>query len=557
MKSMIKNRLIIAILFATSFLMLPSCNEEKILEEIPLDFYSPENSYTRPEHYEAAITYLYDKTRNVFYNNDDKKGFSLISGSDYLRDARNDGSFSMGDYRLLTPSSVQPDYWWRQLYGIISQANTIIDRIGGASYSDENARTQMIAEAKFFRGFAYRALACLFGGVPLIVNETTTPRRDLVRATREETFQQAANDLRFAAENLPAKKNVKNIGRVNSAAGYHFLAEVYLALEKPDSAVIAASAVLDNPDFSLMNKRFGSRKKDNGNPWWDLFQMGNMNSQENTEAIWVAQIEPDDGRSGVGNYKIERICGCVYWQLKDPKGVDGFIGPTTQNGGRGAGYLGPTAYWVDELWRSDWYNDQRNQEPNMIRDWVYDNPKSEFYGMKVSENKGTNYDTKYYCYPFQSKITQRGDHPSYLYANEANKSIGLLSSSAMKTYHDQYFARLAETYLIRAEAYFWDGFPDKAAADINKVRERVGAHPITAEDVTIDYILDERLRELSFEEPRILTLGRLGLVYDRVSRYNDYIEGATITEYNNLYPIPYSEIERNTEAVLEQNPGYE
>ncbi|MBQ9892961.1 MAG: RagB/SusD family nutrient uptake outer membrane protein [Bacteroidales bacterium] len=550
-------RFISAIVAASSLLMLCSCNEEKILEEIPLDFYSPENSYVRPEHYEAAITHLYDKTRNIFYNNDDKKGFALISGSDYLRDARNDGSFSMGDYRLLTPSSVQPDYWWRQLYGVISGANTIIDRIGDANYKDEKARTQMIAEARFFRGFCYRALACLFGGVPLIVNEIKSPRRDLVRATREETYRQAANDLRFAAENLPAKKDVKAAGRLNSAAGYHYLAEMYLALEKYDSAAIAASMVIDDPAFGLMKDRFGSRKKDPGNAWWDLFQMGNYNLPENTEAIWVAQIEPDDGRKGVGNYKIERICGCVYWQLKDPKGVDGFIGPTTQNGGRGAGYLGPTSFWCEELWRDDWDNDQRNQEPNMIRDFVYDNPKSEYYGMKVSENKGTNYDTKYFCYPFQSKISQRGDHPSYLYAKEEDKLTGLLTSSAMKTYHDQYFARLAETYLIRAEAYYWDGYPEKAAADINVVRERVGCHPIGPEKVDIDYILDERLRELSFEEPRILTLGRLGLVFDRVSRFNDYIEGETISEYNNLYPIPYGEIETNTEAVLEQNPGYE
>lgn len=60
---------------------------------------------------------------------------------------------------------------------------------------------------------------------------------------------------------------------------------------------------------------------------------------------------------------------------------------------------------------------------------------------------------------------------------------------------------------------------------LTRWRERVGAHRIAAEDVTIDYILDERLRELSFEEPRIMTLGRLGLIYDRVSRYNDYTEG--------------------------------
>ena len=176
-----KNRLIgFSALASLAVSLMVSCNEGMILEEVPLDFYSPENSYTRPEHYESAITYIYNKTRNAFYNNDDKKGFALMSGSDYLRDARNDGSFSMGDYRLLTPSSAQPDFWWRQLYGVISEANVIIDRIGDAEYTDETARTQMLAEARFFRGFSYRALACLF------YNRQNEMRRDQKRdATKE------------------------------------------------------------------------------------------------------------------------------------------------------------------------------------------------------------------------------------------------------------------------------------------------------------------------------------------------------------------------------------
>ena len=116
-------------------------------------------------------------------------------------------------------------------------------------------------------------------------------------------------------------------------------------------------------------------------------------------------------------------------------------------------------------------------------------------------------------YPFQSKITTPGDHPDELYAN---KETGLLLSSAMATYSDQYYARLAETYLLRAEAYLGKGDKIKAAADINAVRTRVNANPVASGDVTIDYILDERLRELAYEEQRRLTLARqLGMVYER------------------------------------------
>lgn len=566
---------LLAILALTIF-FLSSCDENAFLKEEPKDFYSPENSYTKPEHFETAFAYIYNYCRNAFYNNDSKNGYSLFGGTDIFRDARNDGSFSMGDYRLLTPMSGVASYWWQRFYYMISSSNVIIDRVQPVTeFSSEEAKIAVVAEARFFRGFSYRGLANIYGGVPLITEEIKSVKLDFVRATREQTWQLAANDLKFAAENLPEKKAVKAVGRVNSNAAYHFLAEVYISLNKPDSAIWASSKVLDNPEFALMTTRFGSRKADaNGNAYWDLFQMNNQNLAENKEAIWVVQIEPDDGRQGVGNYKAERIFGPVYWQLQDPDGKNGFIGPTTQNGGRGAGYLGPTDYFAYDVWENDWDNDLRNQEPNMIRDYIYDNPASAYFGKRVSENPGRVYDEKYYFFPVMSKTSQRGDHPAWVYDNETNMAKGLLNANASKTYHDWYFARLAETYLLRAEAHLAKGMKTEAAADINTVRGRVNASPVNAVDVNIDYILDERLRELAYEEPRLMTLMRLGLVYDRTSRFNKPHkqinpesnpfgtlpigkEGETVAEHNNLFPIPYSEIERNSEAKLDQNPGYE
>ena len=131
----------------------------------------------------------------------------------------------------------------------------------------------------------------------------------------------------------------------------------------------------------------------------------------------------------------------------------------------------------------------------------------------------------------------------------------MLKSSAGGTYTDQYMFRLAETYLIRAEAYLGLNNKQKAADDINVVRARSHANDVEAQDVDIDYILDERMRELGVEEKRMLTLCRLALVYDRVKRFNPYY--SDIEQKFNLWPIPFSEIERNKDAVLEQNPGYD
>src|SRR4029079_17127294 len=108
---------------------------------------------------------------------------------------------------------------------------------------------------------------------------------------------------------------------------------------------------------------------------------------------------------------------------------------------------------------------------------------------------------------------------------------------------------------LRAEAYLGLNNTTSAAADINVVRARSNASPVLPANVNIDYILDARIRELGFEEKRMLTLMRLGKWYDRVVMCNPYYAGQALTKYN-LWPIPQQEIERNREFKLDQNPGY-
>jgi hypothetical protein len=146
--------------------------------------------------------------------------------------------------------------------------------------------------------------------------------------------------------------------------------------------------------------------------------------------------------------------------------------------------------------------------------------------------------------------------------------------------------RLAGAYLIRAEAYYWKNQLDLAANDINKVRARAKALLITASDVTIDYIFDERARELYTEEPRhsemvrvsnimaILNIGGYNLEnfsqknwwYDRLMRVNDIYDippgtwwrsqTPRIEPYNVYWPIPQSVITANTLGTINQNVGY-
>lgn len=550
-------------------LIFASCNEDKILEEIPLSFSSPENSFVTVQDFNSATYALYDLTRYALSAGESSITYYLF-GTDIGFNSRGQLNIWFGNY----PATLQSQSdtilgHWRTYYKIISSSNIILNRLPQSELNDEE-KILVEAKAKFFRGLSYRTLGYLWGGVPIELEEVTSPKKEYTRATREQVYEQAVSDLKFAAENLPTIDKVKD-GELSNIAAYHVLAEVYLALKQFDNAIQAASVVINDPNTALMTSRFGSRQNEPGDVFWDLFRKGNQNrSSGNTEAILVFQIETDipggvSSSLGLSGPVLERnVCPEPRsFPYKDPSGVRPFITSPVSDytGGRGIGRLRGTSHYIYTIWKSDW-NDMRNSKYNFVRDVAFNNPQSVWYGQMLSEHidvfRKTFNDTTRFWFPYPSKVTTPGNHPDALFVN---KDLKILANGAGNTYTDQYFIRLAETFLIRAEAYLGKGDKVNAASDINVVRIRAQAIPVTPSEVDIDYILDERLRELGMEERRRLTLARLGLIYDRVSRYADgnkreSFQGLGVEPHHNLWPIPYSEIERNTEAVLEQNPGY-
>ncbi|KKM98721.1 hypothetical protein LCGC14_1155110, partial [marine sediment metagenome] len=115
-------------------------------------------------------------------------------------------------------------------------------------------------------------------------------------------------------------------------------------------------------------------------------------------------------------------------------------------------------------------------------------------------------------------------------------------------------------YLLRAEAKLQQNNPAGAADDINVIRERAAvpgqeaAIQIAAADVNLDFLLDERARELAGEGWRWWDLARTGKLVERVTQYNP--QGApNIKEYHTVRPIPQNQIDR-TVGGYPQNPGY-
>ncbi len=548
------------IIIAAILFISISCNEDEILKEIPKDFLSTENAYVTEADFELAINRLHYQARFIFEMGEGRNSHYTLTTDLGFRPAALADASPNSPKNSLFPTNNEVLLWWQDLYRIIYNSNAIIGRIEGVNtvFKSESTRKAMQAEALFFRALAYRSLASLFGGVPIIVVELTEPKRDFVRASQSETWQQSVEDLKIAVQYLPNADNVKAPGRICDAAAYHLLAEVYVSLKEWDKAIEASSAVINSGKFVLMYNRFGSQANKPGDVWWDLFRVDNQNrTSGNTEGIWVLQNETRRNVTGNPSKTLEeqqetRVIP-RYWALTGPDNRSLFVGPTTQNLGRGGGQIQPHRYTEFTIWESDWNNDMRNSEYNIRRDLVADNPQSAYYGKKIIENKlvrASHFQRNWYA--MFAKSSTEGQHPEYLITNPA---IGLLSNDAGELHRDKYAMRLPETYLIRAEAYLGKGDKVRAAADINHIRQRVNAKPVSPADVTIDYILDERARELLWEEVRVMTLSRLGLNYERKKKY-DLRSGNQISPHHNLFPIPFSEIERNTGAVLVQNPGY-
>jgi hypothetical protein len=538
-------------------LLVVSCKKD-YLDEIPVDFLSSENALVTYDDYNLSVNDLYRLVRTEFYTRDEALPFDYLYSTDLVFDGQASTARHTNLTATFNPTGSITLTHWGALYRIVAQANTVISRAPASQLTDAQ-KNLVLAKARFFRAFAYRTLAYLYGGVPLTLEEVVSPKTDYVRATKAQVLDVCIEDLNFAVANLSAINLVAN-GEVNKQAAGHLLAEVYLAAGKYQDAVNASTEVINSGVVNLMRTRFGSRSTvSTGNVYWDLFQPNNQNRKSgNNEGLWVIQMETDVLGGGLTSssyfpgYALERQHGPSLNLVVSTGSRSPFLWPL-DSGGRGVGWAISTRYFSDSIWQSDFNNDIRNAGINFIRSFQANSSASSLFGQTFTDKNpppGVTVPSRGF-FAYQAKATTPGAHPANLVQDAAT---GLLKSTAGATYLDQYMFRLAETYLIRAEAYLGLDNLANAAADINSIRSRSGATAVTAENVSINYILDERMREFGVEEKRKLTLMRLGLLNDRVKRCNPYYNDMSPTF--NLWPIPASEIERNKDAELEQNPGY-
>ena len=282
-----------------------------------------------------------------------------------------------------------------------------------------------------------------------------------------------------------------------------------------------------------------------------MFLENNQNrSAGNTESIWVMQFQYNTVGGGTNSDDwTRRAWNPQYFA------IDGFA-LADSLGGRGLAQIRPLQWWIgvkgtdattaDE---AEGYpaikqegifeeGDIRNSEYSIKRNWYYNNPQT--------PNK-----LKQKCPITDNTWSQAQLFPAlkkFFFGKEENLQL-------TGSYKDRTKFRLAETYLLLAEAYLRQNMPDKAADAVNEVRRRARVSDVSADEMTMDFLLDERIRELYGEESRRFTLVRTGKLIERVKKYNPEARDR-IEDYHVLWPIPQAVRDANRDVEFPQNPGY-
>lgn len=479
-------------------------------------------------------------------------------------------------------------------YQLISKANLAISAAESPNlkWPSEKDRQYALAQARFFRALAYKNLAELYGGVPIVTEVISEPRFDYIRATRVETYQFAIDELEEVLADLPT--TTPTPGRIVAGAAQHILCNLYLdkglaleeegksGLEAYQKAIAYGDDVIDKSVYKLMTERFGSRMNEDpvfyyasapedqvpehlyasagvnikGNVYWDLFQEGNQNYQDgNTEAIWVAQIDYTAYKVEDGNSRLpySRTFGAIFRDANSDK----CTGMLEDVGGRGVCWIMPTMYTRDVIYEGKWADDLRNSDAVFRRTFLGNVKGNEWYGKIIPWNvlykEGASEDSRLIAETMTFPISCKIATDKYTGISDGENRSNL--------FRDEYIIRLPETILLRAEAKMRIGDKAGAAEDINILRKRAQCgYLVQASDINIDLILDEHARELVYEEFRWNLLLRMGgtVAIDRIKKYAYYDHARATLEGKkfNLWPIPQSVIDTNTDVPMAQNPGW-
>lgn len=588
---------------------LSACSDSW-LEPKPLSFYTPENAYINAEGLYGALTSCERNMRHEFFGDAAPIVTEMVQSDICVEGTTDKAGPQMDMDNTLLPDmnlnhndKTKVGWYWYEGYKAVKYANVVISRLDAATFKDEAERNAVLGAAYFQRAYRYFKLTHQFGDVPFLEGELTVPKYDFYSYDRWSILNKIKEDMEYAYQWVPERVDR---GKTSKSACGVLLMKICMTLGDFDRALqIGNEIVAIHP---LMTNRFtANRSKPNTNLMHDLHSVEAKLDMSNTEGLMYVVAYPEvDGSDRIQTMRN----GVPFWNGGAIKTPDGQTGTSVniatderdpemdlnKTYGRGIGRARPTNYFQYDIWTDKEKNDLRS--PNNHDSWKrmedlrYNNPSlkgTEWYGKNFVKNPAMSVEDSIRCWymwphyklfvpdPLQQQWAG-GETPWYIY-------------------------RSAEVYLMMGECYYWKDMKQEAANMLNVVRQRAGADPLTASDITIGAILDERARELYYEENRHLELVRISYIYARSGKpcevfggrvykmdnlsgpggtgsnvketgYNFWYDWVTaksnfynkgvkhkwaeykISVHHILWPVPASAINTNYGGVLNQNIGY-
>lgn len=508
----------------------------------------------------------------------------FVAGTDLYADGKSQGVV-MGQYTFTTDEGIIKDFYDRCYKGI-QLANSVIAY--GETTEDNAQRLQYIDEARYLRAWWYFQLVQQFGPVALNTEMFESAVMSHERTDLATVYQFIIDEFTYlaSADSHLLERASSGVGRANKRAAAFYAAKAYLTrgwLDGTDYEAQEAS-IAQASDFD--NAVTYARQAINGElPALSIEEAFDVNNEENDELFWSVQYSSSAVENPVddGSYQQSQF-GAYQGGSEKPrnKAIDGNFAPSLrlqQMYTRGDGRLEQTFMLEFHEAYFDWYTNPTSKilyyyAPAWATDediaaWRADDPngiKTETIVSKTVAEGGIA--------PSNGQPASYKDRRTQDFGNAAIKKFddytetSIANRSTTCSMHDVVLARLGEAYLIAAEAYYKKGDTRQAAEMINNLRQRPGtiksgyetAMHVDAADITIDFILDERARELAGEYVRWTDLKRTHKLIEYVTEYNeDGVELSALTgpdgKYKILRPIPQAAIDLN-QAHVEQNPGY-
>jgi len=537
-------KILIALLGISLF--FASC--EKFLEEDNKSSVTAESFYITPTGFNSLVNSNYAQLREIYGD----YPWLFCAGTDLYARGRDAEPIGLSEYTQLTPAAEGVDQLYNSCYKAIQVANMTLH------YADLNEQTasvtQQIGEVKFLRANAYFLLVQTYGGVGIVTEYIQTPVLEFDRNSAEEVYTQILEDLNDAATKV---STANYTGRVNLRAVKDLLARVYLTkgyedFGKPSDFTTAAALADEVIAGKTLNLTFEQ-----------LWKPGNEMNEEVVFSVQFSAASQATNPANLGHRQANyfssylggaEVTGKAPFRTYNLCPTEFAISLYEQTDTRWAATFMVEAYAT----YYDYFN-VANHSSLVVKHYYA--PKwatatdIDAYRLAhpgVTVHAYGTYGALNATSDYQTIPVKKFDDPKSPFGARANN--GRVST------RDIIVSRLAEVYLIAAEAYLKAGQTSTGLARLNEVRRRAGVANADISEFDIDYILDERARELLGEYHRWFDLKRTGKLVERASAHHYLIDEANFVGAGGhlkiLRPIPQAALDLNRNKNFPQNPAY-